>query len=446
VYATGVRTTSIGLFKDEAFARITVTRWDDMNRINLVALLTLAALVALAGATVSAADRSMTAYRDALLARIAGLEATLPDITRSTDQAAERLISGGNLYAAGQAAFVSEACGRAGGLMMIRNLSDGTMLSPNDVILVGAWTDRDEAARVVCRRAKEAGAYAVLFSPAFRPQSPMAGLCSVHVVTCESDEGLAVPLDRSRYIVPTAPLFGITALWAYTGELIGSLTRKGRTPVIWKSVALPEGRKRNALYLTGDLSRRRFHADISVPPLPEGTLGRGYLDVLRRQVSGLRGATLDRLAVAARMMGDCVRRGGTVHVQTISHFTRYEVASGAVPGWVRDADASRRKPELLAAAMKPGDVFFEVGYCSLKPTFIKVVRKAGATSVVALCHAPAAQLDGPQPDMLIDSQWEYGDAALLLPGYDVKVLPTSGILQTVLFWTVMAEAEGAIER
>jgi hypothetical protein len=47
----------------------------------------------------------------------------------------------------------------------------------------------------------------------------------------------------------------------------------------------------------------------------------------------------------------------------------------------------------------------------------------------------------PQPDLLIDTQWEYGDAAVCLPGYDLKILPASGVLQSAVFWTLVAKAQ-----
>ena len=73
-----------------------------------------------------------------------------------------------------------------------------------------------------------------------------------------------------------------------------------------------------------------------------------------------------------------------------------------------------------------------------------MLRQAGAKTAIALCHAPVAALGGPQPDVLIDAQWEYGDGAVPVPGYDTKILPSSGVLQTVIFWSVAAKGESIL--
>ena len=101
--------------------------------------------------------------------------------------------------------------------------------------------------------------------------------------------------------------------------------------------------------------------------------------------------------------------------------------------------------------MKPGDIFFQLGYyCVAAANFkvdtgyVEAVRKAKCKSILALCHAPFAPLDGPQPDILIDAQWEYGDAIVLVPGYDAKILPPSGVLQTAVFWSVIAKTQSLL--
>ncbi|MGO8703725.1 MAG: hypothetical protein ACLQVA_07885 [Candidatus Brocadiia bacterium] len=393
-------------------------------------------------------DPLLTGCRDALLAQFDKLESALPEMTRSADAAAERLLGGGRLFAAGQPGFVNEARGRAGGLMMLSGLDARTALSEKDVLLVGALTNADEAAENACRRGKEAGAYVVLFSPAFEePKPPIAGLCGAHVVNFAPAAGQeeaardAAAVAENRRAVAASSLFNMPALWTYTGELIGSLTRKGKMPVVWQSIMLEGSQSRNAKYFAEeDASKRRFHEDLSVPPQPEGRIGRLYLDALRRQVRGLRGPVLEQMAAAAALMADCVRAGGAVHVESVSHYTIYDIDLPGRPAWAKHP---KRYPEPaeIAAAMKPGDVYFEIGYMELRLPFLEAAARAGGKSIVALCHAPPVPLDGPQPAMLMDAQWEYGDAAVLLPGYDVEILPTSAVLQTALFRTVLAKAE-----
>jgi hypothetical protein len=82
----------------------------------------------------------------------------------------------------------------------------------------------------------------------------------------------------------------------------------------------------------------------------------------------------------------------------------------------------------------------------LRPQYLEAVAKAGGRSVVGLCHAPLAPLDGPQPAILMDEQFDYGDAAVQLPGYDVRILPASAVLQTAIFRSVIAKAEALLAK
>lgn len=396
------------------------------------------------------ADGGLTAYRDALLGQLDKLEAALPVMTGAAETVAEKLLAGGNLYVAGNDAFVSESFVRAGGIMLIMPYKEQVVFSEHDVLLAGMAMNAYEPAIKACKRAREAGVHVVLFSPEFqRLDAPAAGLCDAHIINFAGPESKTVP----QGVGITSPLYNITALWVFTGELVGALTRKGKMPVMWKSVAVPGGRARNAsYYVRNEPAKRRFHNDMKIPPQPEGKLGGLYINVVRRQLSGLRGPVLEQLSAAAALMAASVRAGNTVHVQTISHFTTYEVAGTAAPAWVKtDCEARLRglmKAEQLAQKMAPGDVFFQLGYH--QPTshpyhqdagYVELLRKAGARTVIVLCHAPDAPLDGPQPDMLIDAQWEYGDSAVALPGYDTKILPGSAVLQTTIFWTVAAQAD-----
>jgi uncharacterized phosphosugar-binding protein len=100
-------------------------------------------------------------------------------------------------------------------------------------------------------------------------------------------------------------------------------------------------------------------------------------------------------------------------------------------------------PKTLTQAMKPKDVYFEAGYYELNVPCVEAARAAGGKSVIALCHAPVALLT-PAPDILIDAQWQYGDGALTLPGYDVPMLPTSGVLQMAVLWTTVGRVNALL--
>ena len=39
-----------------------------------------------------------------------------------------------------------------------------------------------------------------------------------------------------------------------------------------------------------------------------------------------------------------------------------------------------------------------------------------------------------------------GDAVVEVPGYDVRVIPTSGVLQTAIYWAIAGGMAGAAQR
>lgn len=42
-------------------------------------------------------------------------------------------------------------------------------------------------------------------------------------------------------------------------------------------------------------------------------------------------------------------------------------------------------------------------------------------------------------EMLIDQYWQYGDAVVDCPGYDIRILPTSGVMAETVMWCVVSE-------
>ena len=45
-------------------------------------------------------------------------------------------------------------------------------------------------------------------------------------------------------------------------------------------------------------------------------------------------------------------------------------------------------------------------------------------------------------DVFIDQHWELGDAAVAMPGYDVRILPPSGVAQLFIYELMMRAAAG----
>ena len=73
-------------------------------------------------------------YVEAMLRMVDEIEGQLDGIIEIAEDAADRVVAGGKLYAAEDgASFVSEACGRAGGMMMIAGAPEPSKIEKGDV-------------------------------------------------------------------------------------------------------------------------------------------------------------------------------------------------------------------------------------------------------------------------------------------------------------------------
>ncbi len=84
-----------------------------------------------------------------------------------------------------------------------------------------------------------------------------------------------------------------------------------------------------------------------------------------------------------------------------------------------------------------------VWYTEQPVALLKAARSAGVTSACILAANPADPREPGLADVMLDSQWVIGDAAVAVPGYDVRILPPSGVLNAAVFYAILAEAQAA---
>jgi uncharacterized phosphosugar-binding protein len=61
-------------------------------------------------------------------------------------------------------------------------------------------------------------------------------------------------------------------------------------------------------------------------------------------------------------------------------------------------------------------------------------------SIVVAGRNSFSPLDTSLADIYLDPKWMVGDAIVDVPGYDIKILPPSAVLNGLLFYAVIAEA------
>lgn len=340
--------------------------------------------------------------------------------------AADRFLQGGTLWVAGSIPrFDIEWLGRAGGLMPVSVMKAPGDVGATDVLVYGCLAGSAASDAVLLRQTQERGGLVVAFGPAQSAEA-LRPLVSHY---------LAVNLPADTPMRPQAEAAATLAvLWAFTGDLVGACTRQGKMPTLWQSVMVPGARDRNARY-----KGQRVHADVTVPPQAAGVLGERYLDGICAALTGLQ-SQQSTIAQAGTRLRTAVAAKHTVFHANLGHFEparllppAFPVGLSLLPGKDPDADLRRR-----GAA---GDALLAVWYTDMPRALLQAARERGLTSACILASNPGdAARDPTLADHLLDPQWVIGDALVEVPGYDVRILPPSGVLNATVFYAVLAEA------
>ncbi len=323
-------------------------------------------------------------------------------ISKLAGPASTRFVAGGSLWVAGrQPDFIAEACGRAGGLMTIAPLGQqrpGT----NDTILyaVPGALNREDLGRIDNWRRQ--GAFVVVFG---------------------STAGLY------RELFPIDTVANVMDLWTWTGEFVAACTRLGKMPVLYQSYGLPGGPERGKKY-----EGKKFHDDLTVSPVPSGVLAHEYLSRIERMLARIHESQMPKLIQA----GQWSRQAKSARILVTGHmFPRHAQDPRttavndvvAVPAW-EDKD-------LLDASRLPDFVLY-LGY-QFAPRKLLEQAKANGLKLVYTDVEPA-QPPQPGPNILyIDPGWPLPDACVNVPGYDIPILPASGVIQAAIYWTIASE-------
>ena len=373
-------------------------------------------------------------YLAALLAGVEGLRLRLPAISEVADQVAGRLAADGRLLLASvRPDFTSEGFIRSGGLMLAEEWTPETVLSPDDVVILG-WSGAplDQELELLWDL-RASGALIVGIGPAsWDGADEQVGADLFLKSSLPLTRAVTAPFGGESY--PLISLQNLVVLWTFIGEIVAALTRVGQMPAMYQSVLVAGARDRNARFVGS-----RFHQTHQVPAMPLGQVGGDYLDA----IGGILGALIEEEARAIDQVGEVCAQvlndGGVIHAGMISHFPVYQHGAPGDPLYMRRlARLDGESPSVaeLERELESGDLFFFLGYYRRPTQAYQVVRRAGARIVEVIT---GDGLDGPpQPDYVIRPKWPFGDAVTRVPGYDVEILPSSGIVQAAIYWAVVA--------
>lgn len=343
-----------------------------------------------------------TNYLTFLVTTLSQTQSNLTTLTKSAEAAAAQFVAGGNLWVAGrQEDFIAEACGRAGGLMPIAPLQQHVP-AKLDVILYAVPAGLDAQDMKLTNQWQRQGATVVLFAST-------AGVYKEHF-----------PVDT---------VLNVVDLWTWTGEFVAACTRLGKMPVLYQTYGLPGGPERGQKY-----KGKKFHDDLTIQPIPAERLGREYRQQLETMLAKVRDTQMDTLLKAARWWRDST---STSSLFTGHMFPRHVLDprapklgdTTAVPAW-------EDKP-LLDPSHLPQCVIY-VGYQFAPLKLIGQARSLG----VKLVYFDVQPAQPPEPTeniLYINPEWPLADACVHIPGYDIPILPASGVLDAAIYWTIAAE-------
>ena len=381
-------------------------------------------------------------YLEALLAGLEALGERLPAVSNAAGRIAARIEAGGRLFLASvRPDFTSEGHTRSGGLMLAEEWTPEKVLSSEDVVILGWSGAPPQREWELLQQLRSSGALVAAIGPAgwiwADPRPDDLFLDS----SVPLREETTAPFGGEAY--PLTSLQNLLLLWVLTGEIVAALTRVGRMPAMYQSVLVPGARDRNARFADSP-----FHETHQVPAIPAGRLGGDYLD---RMAAILR-ALIDEEAGAVETVGavcaEVLAAGGRVHAGLISHFPMYQLGAPGDPPYMRPLARLRGESPRVAELeekLRPGDLFFFLGYYRRPVEAYAAARRAGAR-IVEVITGDGKDDPPPPPDCVIRPKWPFGDAVTPVPGYDIEILPSSGIVQAAVYWAVVASIRRARAR
>ena len=336
--------------------------------------------------------------------------ADIPAMLPAADLAAKRLADGGTLWCGGQPSLVSELCGRAGGLMMIKRLGDKGP-SPGDVVLYAPEPEVPLPATLT-----GSGAYTVVIGGQGAPT-----------------DGPWLPNHAEQAAISPSLASAIPA-WVFTGELVAALTRLGKMPVMYLSIGAYGGYARIRQYENGTVP---WHAEHSVAPIAPGVLSNRFIDGIETLLRCIEAEQRPNINQAGAWAAEAHALGNRLFMYSMGHLFPEEVAGTAIgklfhsAAW--NAGFNSHKPPDDTYAN--GDFIVHIGYQQPPLRLLRRARPAQARVAYVAVRNHRDYVNDPGV-IWIDPMWPWPDAIVPIDGYDIPIMPASGIVNGALAWEI----------
>jgi uncharacterized phosphosugar-binding protein len=397
-----------------------------------VKVLAIALLAAVSCAPVAqaATKRGDAAYYSWLQGCLKALRGDVSRIAVSSEVAARKFVNDDySLGAWGDPAIGSEFGGRAGGLMPVVSV-DASKADKTIVLATLSEGTFDANLPQLVELSKRDNYIVLIARKSIIEKAKAAGLRFDAAVDNHASEHNGIMQVDGKWMVPTDPTANIAALWTWTAEFVSACSRLGKLPTVWQSIRVPGSAERNPKFYG-----QRYVAE-KPAPIPQRKLGLEYIDGVSELLTQIHKTDSGSIGKAGALAAEAHKVNGNLYVVFTGHALQTQLPCDGDPGLFR----------LYAGGpINKGDFLLGVGYDMLvrDPTF-KSARDAavasGATRAWSFTSYSAEDVKSvPAGDIYIDQLWALGDAIVTVPGYDVKILPPSGVIGEYLFWTINAE-------
>ncbi|WP_257264157.1 hypothetical protein [Endozoicomonas sp. ONNA2] len=323
--------------------------------------------------------------------------------------------------------FARELTNRAGGLAGIRSLQYPFRLSKEDLVIgadhglepdrqIRAYSDiLNSGASLLLIAAKNSAVYQSVNPPLFLDNTL---------------QETPAYLSNQRFC-PMDTTLNITIAWCFIAEWMNACVSRGRIPVINASAFQQGGAERVALYQSHGLFHNKGTFDVT--PLPAGMYCQLYLNQLDNTLQRIIHTQNPLIAKACSTYQQALNQKGILFFKADSHLICHQFKLSGNPRFFHALEENLTSENAGKLLVHP-NVYTHLGYFTYPDIPLYFVNRQGATSVWlqgGMENNPIALKDN---RVVIDQGWVSGDAVLNLPGYDIRAIPESGIIQNCLFW------------
>ncbi|WP_066016391.1 hypothetical protein [Endozoicomonas atrinae] len=323
--------------------------------------------------------------------------------------------------------FARELTNRAGGLAGITPLRQPFNLSKEDLVIAADHGIDSDLQISVYNDILNSGATLLLIasksSTVYQSVNPSIFLDSALNKT-------PAYLSNNRFC-PIDTTLNIAIAWCFIAEWINACVIRGYVPVINASTFQQGGTERVALYKSHSL----FHSQgtFDVTPLSPGIYCELYLKQLEHTLHHIIHTQAPLIEKACSTYQEALNQKGTLFFKADSHLISHQFKLSGNPGFFRYLDENLSVENAEKLLVSP-NVYTHLGYYTYPNIPLFFVNQKGATSVWLQGGMENNRIALKDKRVVIDQGWVSGDAVLNLPGYDIRIIPESGIIQNCLFW------------